>query len=200
MVINGSAALVYDRTVVNAVNFIQDQSSQLFQQTLTAPQFNGYSDPRVGAPGTGSVTPSFANPNTPTVITRPYTPNIDDAFGDVTGIPLMPDGLINNQFNNIVDPNLKTPYSINYNLGIQQEIPGHFVLKVNYVSRLGRRLLAQADTSQLIDFPDKTSGQTLGAAITNLEGQIRAGASTVTPIPWFENVLGRLCTSSASTA
>ena len=39
-VINGSAALVYDRTVTDAVNFIQDQSSQLFQQTLTAPQFN----------------------------------------------------------------------------------------------------------------------------------------------------------------
>ena len=125
------------------------------------------------------------------MITRPYTPNIDDANGDVTGIPFMPDGLINNQFNNIVDPNLKTPYSINYNLGIQQEMPGHFVLKVNYVSRLGRRLLAQADTSQLIDYTDKISGQTMGAAVTNLEGQIRAGKTTVTTIPWFENVLGK---------
>jgi hypothetical protein len=190
-VINGSAALVYDRTVIEAVDFIQDQSSQLFQQSLTSPQFNGYTDPRLGAPSTGSVIPSFTNPNTPTVITRPYTPNIDN--GDVTGIPGAPDGLINNQFNTIVDPNLKTPYSLNFNVGIQQEMPGHFVLKVNYVSRQGRRLLAQADTSQLIDFKDKVSGQTMGAAMTNLEGQVRAhngAAFNATPIPWFENVLG----------
>ena len=188
-VINASAGVIYDRTVIEAVNFIQDQSSQLFQQSLTSPQFNGYFDPRVGAPGPGSIEPSFVNPNAPLLITRPYTPNIDTT-GNITGIPGAPDGLANGQFNTIIDTNLKTPYSISFNAGIQQELPGHLVMRVNYVGRLGRRLLAQADTAQLIDFPDNVSGQTLGAAITNLEGQVRSGATTMTKIPWFENVLG----------
>ena len=46
-----------------------------------------------------------------------------------------------------------------YNLGIQQEMKGGFLFKLSYVGRLGRRLLAQADAEQLIDFPDKVSGQ-----------------------------------------
>ncbi len=184
-VINGSAGIVYDRTVINAVNFIQDQSSQLFQQSVGAPQFDGYSNPRLGA------NLSYANPNSAPNVKHPFTPNIDD--GSITGIVGAPDGLINNQFNNIIDPNLKDPYSIAYNFGMQQELPGHFLMRLNYVGRQGRRLLAQADASQLIDYPDKVSGQTLGAAMTALELQVRAhngAAFNATPIAWFENVMG----------
>ena len=43
---------------------------------------------------------------------------------------------------------------------MQQELPGHVVLKVNYVGRLGRRLLADADASQVIDVPDYTGQST----------------------------------------
>jgi hypothetical protein len=39
------------------------------------------------------------------------------------------------------------------------------IFKLGYVGRLGRRLLAQADAEQLIDFPDKASGQTLSQAM-----------------------------------
>jgi hypothetical protein len=76
------------------------------------------------------------------------------------------------------------------NAGIQQQIPGNFVLKVNGVERLGRRLLAQADASQLIDFPDSTSGQELSTAFANITQEMRAGQATATPQPWFENQLG----------
>ena len=48
-------------------------------------------------------------------------------------------------------------------------------MKVSYVGRLGRRLLAQADASQLIDFPDSASGQELSTAFGNITQEMRAG-------------------------
>jgi hypothetical protein len=190
-VINGSAGIVYDRTVINAVDFIQDQNSQLFQQTLSTPYTRGYSNPRLGAIAPGSVIPTFANPNPPGTISHPYTPNVDFS-GNYNGTIGYPDGLANNSFTESIDSNLKDPYSINYNVGLQQEMGNHIIMRLNYVGRLGRRLLSQVDGSQLIDFPDKISGQSMGAAVANLETQIRAGKTyqTVTPIPWFENVVG----------
>ena len=39
-----------------------------------------------------------------------------------------------------VDPNYKTPYSDQYNFGLQQELPGQMLLDVNYVGSISRRL------------------------------------------------------------
>ena len=77
------------------------------------------------------------------------------------------------------------------NFGVQQQIPGHFVLKASYAGRLGRRLIADADASQILDFPDHQSGQTMVQAFSSLETQVRAGAKTSTVVaqPWFEDVL-----------
>jgi len=89
-----------------------------------------------------------------------------------------------------VDKNLKTPYSIGFNFGFEHEFPAGFILKTTYVGRLGRRLLAQADANQLIDFADPVSGQFMSTAFANMEQEVRAtGGSTVTPQPWFENVV-----------
>jgi hypothetical protein len=99
--------------------------------------------------------------------------------------------LANGQFNQIIDPNLKTPYSLMANFGFQHEFPGSTILKVSWVGRFGRRLLAQADANQIIDFPDKASGQLLGQAMGNITKQLRAGADP-TNLPaqsWFENQL-----------
>jgi hypothetical protein len=65
------------------------------------------------------------------------------------------------------------------------------VLKVSYVGRLGRRLLAQPDANQVLEFPDPKSGQLLSAAFASVTTQLRAGATsaTVVPQPWFENVM-----------
>jgi len=61
------------------------------------------------------------------------------------------------------------------------------------VGRLGRRLLAQADAEQLIDFPDNLSGQKFSQAMAALTTWLRqnpnADPSTAPPQPWFENVL-----------
>jgi hypothetical protein len=56
------------------------------------------------------------------------------------------------------------------------------------VGRLGRRLLADADAGQVLDYPDKVSGQTLSQAFANVTKEVRAGLP-VTAQPWFENVL-----------
>jgi hypothetical protein len=104
----------------------------------------------------------------------------------------VPLGLANGlAFNETIDPHLKTPYSIQLNFGVQHEIPGGFILRAAYVGRLGRRLLAQADANQLIDFPDPISGQLMSQAFGNVTQQLRAGVSptSVTPQPWYENVL-----------
>ena len=69
---------------------------------------------------------------------------------------------------------------------------GDLVLKLNYAGRLGRRLLAQADANQVLDFPDPTSGQLYSVALGNVTQQLRAGVSpnNLTPQPWFENIVG----------
>jgi hypothetical protein len=192
-VINGSAGIVYDRTVINAINFLQDQLSYLFSNSQvdqigsSTIDSSLASDPRLG---TGLSYPSSYIP-APAALTVPYVPYVDG-----TGAPY---GLAAGETNFVISPNLKDPYSINFNFGIQQELPGRMVLKMNYVARLGRRLLADADAGQVIDVPDYTgnSTQSMAQAFAGLTTQLRAcqavGVSTsncnLTAQPWFENVL-----------
>jgi hypothetical protein len=187
-VINGGAGIIYDRTVINAINFLQDQISYLFSNTQVA-QFVGSSavnslatDPRLG---TDLAYDSSLNP-APAALTVPYTPYVDS-----TGMPY---GLPEGDTGFVIDKNLKDPYSIAFNFGVQQDLPAHMILKVNYVGRLGRRLLADADASQVIDVPDYSgkSTQTMVQAFADLTKQTRAGAdyTNVTSEPWFENNLG----------
>jgi hypothetical protein len=182
MVLNGSFGLVYDRTIVDAVQYQQDQYSYLFQQNqvtpfgnVTDPAGSLKNDPRVGANlALPAVTP-------PAAITIPYQPYV---------VSNVPGGLANgNAFNETIDHNLKTPYSMMFNVGIQHELPNHFVLKANYVGRIGRKLLAQADANQIIDFADPASGQLLSVAFASVTTQLRAGGNSANLVaqPWFEN-------------
>jgi Carboxypeptidase regulatory-like domain len=184
-VVNAGASLLYDQTVVNAVQYQQSQFDYLFQASATLPY---------GTPGDpyGSLLKDkrftgLSNPPAPPAapaITKPFLP-----FVDSTGAPF---GLANGlAFNETIDSKLKTPYSIEFNLGFEHEIPGGFILRASYVSRLGRRLLAQVDANQLIDFRDTVSGQTMSQAFGNITQQLRAGGNPLhpTPQPWFENVL-----------
>jgi len=183
-VFNGGAGLVYDRTVINAVQYQQDQHSYLFQQSLNTAYGSGdataslATDPRLGANNSFPATPA------PPGITPPYTPFVDQ------GVPF---GLANGQeFNTIIDPALKTPYSIMVNFGFQHEFPGSLIFKTSYVGRFGRRLLGQADANQLVDFPDQASGQLFSTAFGNLTRQFRANGqdyTSVDPQPWLENVV-----------
>ncbi len=187
-VINGSAGILYDRTVINAINFLQDQIPNLFANSAVnqfptggaaGPDAALASDPRVGSNLSYSASlnppPQFTNP--------PYI----DSFGN-------PYGLAAGETNFVIDPKLKDPYSIVFNAGVERELPGNLILKVNYVGRLGRRLTADADANQVIDVPDYTGGstQSMSAAFAGLTNELRAGKdyTNVTPQPWFEDVLG----------
>jgi hypothetical protein len=179
-VFNGSAAIVYDRAIINAINFLQDQLSFLFYNSATN-ELGNLSDPgqRLGANLTYA---STLNP-TPSPITPPYIPYVSGGVGY---------GLAEGQEGFVIDPHLRDPYSISLNAGIQQELPFHMILHANYVGRLGRRLLADADAGQVLNFPDNLSGQTLSQAFGNLTVQERANPSATdfTAQPWFEDVVG----------
>jgi hypothetical protein len=184
-VFSGGAGIIYDHTVVNAIQYQASQYSYLFQNNANlpfGPSLTG--DVRFGG-FTASTQPP--TPAAPTAIKPPFTPFVSG------GVPY---GLANGQaFNEGVDDHLRTPYSITYDFGMQRQLPANLILKIDYVGRLGRRLLGQADANQLIDFPDKASGQTMSQAFTNMEEQLyqaqRAGQKVpiVTPQLWFEDVV-----------
>ena len=188
-VIRGGAGLIYDHPGINALNFFQDQNTYVLQNSsaVTYPLNPGddatqslIDDPRFTA--VGALPPGV--PATPAPVTTPYGPFVDPVsgpFGTATGQGL---------FNYAIDPHLKTPYSILFTFGIQRELPGNFQLEMTYFNRQGRRLLAQSDAGQVVDFKDPASGQFLAAAFGTLAQQARqdpVNLSTVTPQPFWEN-------------
>jgi hypothetical protein len=204
LVINGGAGLVYDETIINALLQEQANYSYLFQSqgavnfglqgtsTQSAAYLSLLNNPRF----TSLSTPAPGGPTAP-MITKPYAPFIgpgDPNCNGVAGGNAGPCGLAQGgAFNITVDRNLPTPYNMMFNVGMEQQLGAGLILKLNYVNRLGRRLLAQADAEQLIDFPDKVSGQSLSQAMANLTTWLRqnpnADPTTAPPQPFFENVL-----------
>ena len=172
----------YDRVNANTINFIQDQVSYLFNNSVNTlfgggnPSQTLATDPRFTAIGTLPVT------NTAPPINTPFSPFIDSA----TGYPL---GNAQGQFNYTVEKNFRTPYAYVYTFGVQRELPGNLIVEANYVGRLGRKLFAQSDGAQIVDFKDPQSKEGLISAFNQLSAQTRAGVSgnQLTPQPWFEN-------------
>jgi hypothetical protein len=207
-VFNAGAGLVYDRTIINAVQQIQDVDSYLFQQTSSTP-FGTPSNPTASLLNDPRLTSGNSLPTSVTSVLKapatpkpPYAPFATASICAALGFATYPCGLQNGlAFNATIDPALKTPYSITYNVGMQHSFPWDMVFKLSYVGRLGRRLLAQADANQILDFPDKTSGQTLSQAFASMTTQIRAGVApkNVKPQPFFENILGTGSTVSLTT-
>ena len=173
------AGMVYDRTIVNAVMYQQEQFSYLFQQGFTQNNGDG-TDPR----GSLATDPRYDNPPPAPVPTTPKPPFLPYVSG---GVPF---GLQNGgAFNEMINPDLKTPYSIALDASFQHEFPASTLVRISYVGRLGRRLLAQADANQLIEFPDKASGENMSTAMGNVTKELRAGDDP-TNLPaegWFEN-------------
>jgi hypothetical protein len=187
-VFNAGAAILYDQTVVNAAQYQQTQFSYLFQSGVTVP-FGVPGDPVTSLDTDLRFSGLSVPPPTPAAptITTPFYPYVSGS-----GSSAVPTGLANGQaFNEIIDPQLKNPYYIQYNVGFEREIHGGFILRASYVGRLGRRLLAQADANQLIDFRDPASGQLMSQAFANITQQMRAGGDPTNPVPqaWYEHVL-----------
>ena len=178
-VFNGSAGIVYDRTIVYAVQYQQVQYSYLFEQNQTVNNGSG-----TDAVGSIKNDPRLANAPAAVAPPAPKAPFEPYVSANV------PYGLQNGgAFNEMIDPNLKTPYSILLNFGMQHQFPGSTIFKLSYVGRLGRRLLAQADANQLIDFPDAASGQLMSQAMAHVTQELRAGANpaNLPAEPWWEN-------------
>jgi hypothetical protein len=180
-VFRGGGSLVYDR-VGGGITFIQDQVSYIFDGSRTInfgvnlnPTASLTMDPRFTSITTLPVTV------TAPVITRPFAP-----FTLPNGDP-DPDQA--GQQNYTITQDFEIPYSYQWSLGFQRELPKNFLLDVSYVGRLGKRLFAQADTSQTLNFRDPTSGQLLFDAFRQMQAQAQAG-QVITAQPWFENLGG----------
>jgi len=91
-----------------------------------------------------------------------------------------------------LDDKLKTPYSYAFDLSFERELPHNFVLEAVYVGRLSHRLLQQEDLAQPRNIVDPKSKTDYFTAIRQLDTQALAGAaeSSVTPIPYWENLFG----------
>jgi hypothetical protein len=180
--IRAGGGIVYDR-VLSTLSFELDEQTFVFDSNPV--QNYGGGDPFTSL----ATSPRFttlgappAPPAPPPVRPLPLTPNVDS-----TGAPV---GLANGGFPNFLqfDKNFKTPYSYTYSLGVQRELPGNFLVEVNYYGRLGRKLVAVGDAAQTLNFKDAASGQFLKDAFGKLQTQVQQGAP-ITPQPWFENQL-----------
>jgi hypothetical protein len=179
-VIRGGGSVVFDR-VGGALTFIQDQVTYLFDNSRTT-AFGGTNanNALLNNPRFSGISTLPAQNVAPT-ITRPFTP-----FVDANGNPT---GNVTGETNYALDQQFRIPYSIQYSFGFQRELPGNFLLEMAYVGRQARKLFAQADTSQVLDFKDSASGQSMLAAFNGLQAQLLAGGA-ITPQPWFENQIG----------
>ena len=104
-----------------------------------------------------------------------------------------------------IDNRLRTPYSMNFTLSVQRQLPKGFITDIAYVGSLGRRLLAKTDYAEYTgDMTDPTSKQALWAAygqiatLANITPSHRAPAinptdfsqlATIQSIPFFTNML-----------
>jgi Carboxypeptidase regulatory-like domain len=177
--LRAGGSIVYDRTS-GTVSFLADQNSFLFQNSSST--IFGQPDPVASLmtdPRFTSLT-ALPAPVVPPVVTSPTTPF---ASG---GVPF---GVNEDQFIYAVDPKFRNPYEDVFGFGIQRELPGNTFLEVDYVGRLGRRLFAQSDAAQLVDFKDPASGEGLIAAFNNIATAVRNGTppGAIPVQPFFEN-------------
>lgn len=187
-VIRGGGSVVFDRPG-GAITFIQDQVSYLFDNVATTLYGN-----EATAAQALIANPRFTGianlpvQNVAPTITRPFTPFVDSGF---------PFGLSTGEFNYAVDQRFRIPYSIQYSIGFQRELPGNFILEASYVGRQGRKLFSQADVAQALNFRDPASGQTMFDAFNALQAPLQANTtagltgtalfSSIPNQPWFEN-------------
>jgi hypothetical protein len=111
----------------------------------------------------------------PNSIAYPYTPSTDPfTTGFATAIGL--------------DDHVKTPYTLAADLSVQHQLSGGFTLEAAYVGRFGRHLMQQMDLAEPLDLVDPVSGQDFYTAATTLTKEFYAGAKTVQPVPYFEDL------------
>lgn len=94
----------------------------------------------------------------------------------------------------VVDPTITVPRSHTANFTLQRELRGNMVVELGYIGRYGRNLYQSVNLNQVpYMFKDPASGQTFAQAFDAVARELRANpAASVTPQPWFENLLPAL--------
>ncbi|HEX8180425.1 MAG TPA: carboxypeptidase-like regulatory domain-containing protein [Pyrinomonadaceae bacterium] len=97
-----------------------------------------------------------------------------------------------------LDDTLTTPYNHNVNVSYGREFGHGLTVEMSYVGRFARNLLASRDVMHLNNIRDPQSGMTWYEAVNRLIDLRYAGVpiSSVQPIPFFENLLPGLATST----
>src|SRR6185369_14568355 len=136
VVVRGGYGIYYDRFSTRFIN------TQLFNFPYLALG--------VGLPG---LTTTFANPfvNLPLPSTFPTAatiPSVLSGLAPFVGVPVS--GIF-------VDPNLRTPYVQQYNIGVQWEFARNTVLEVGYVGNKGTKLLQIVNLNQPFYVPATNS-------------------------------------------
>jgi hypothetical protein len=141
----------------------------------TAPRFTGYRDMPTSLPGVIS----------PQTQVYPYAVP-DGSFGINWGI----------------DNHIHTPYVEAFNLSVQRQLPGGFLLDTAYVGRLGRHLLQQLDLAEPTNFADPKGAGTYfsaGAQMSKYSDQLGGSClycdGTLQHIPtiqYFEDVFPQM--------
>jgi hypothetical protein len=108
-------------------------------QTIVAPSILNVS--QVGAP----------NYSDPFLGNSPYRPGN-------SVLPVVPGTQVN-----FMDPNLRTPYTQHYSLGIQREIHRNYVLEVDYVGTKGTRLVGPIDLNAAVFVPGGSTAANIQA-------------------------------------
>jgi len=184
-VIRGGAGIVYDHTIMSAINFFNDQTSFVFGQSVPTVFGGGLAtDPRFTDLNT------LPTLNTPQVSSVPFTPYLN-APGSLQKFT----GLIGNQNELAVDPNYRTPYSETVTFGIQRELPGNFQFETTYFGRFGHRLLSRSDAGQVVDYIDPASGQHLVNQFAKLSLAARNN-QTPAPTQFWENIMNPTLTAN----
>jgi hypothetical protein len=89
-----------------------------------------------------------------------------------------------------IDPKLKTPYTMSWSFGIQQQLPKGFFMETSYVANVGRHLIRQPDINQV---PFTTL-----AASRNIPTAQRPADNSMRPYLGFSNIRQRMSDSTSN--
>jgi hypothetical protein len=95
------------------------------------------------------------------------------------------------------DVNLRTPYTIAYNIGVQHEVRSGLVVEATWVGRESRNLLSMFDTAMPLNLRDPSSGTDYFQGARALFDQSAASIGGVRTVPFFENVFPGFATTAA---
>ncbi len=186
-VIRAGAGIVFDHTILSAINNYNDQSSFVFGQSVGTLSNTGLAnDPRFSDVGGLGGLPTLTPPQPASV---PFTPYLAGGTTDQFT------GLVSNSNELAIDPHYRTPYSETFTFGIQRELPGNFMLETTYFLRTGHRLLSRSDAGQVVDFVDPASGQHLVDQFAQLSLAVRNGQPAV-GTPFWENIMNPTLTQN----